>query len=261
VKSPIGQLKRAAGLALIVLTCTGASCFSKKAPETAPEPPPVESPPPPPPQEEGPDPAVARLEEEKRKLELRLLEKESQVQDLNDRLAGQQRMLDEAIQEVVRAKAKLQSLESRAEAASQIAEAEIALKAFEDQAGEEQAADLKQIRQLLTMSAEEFEQENFGGSLYVSNQAKGRIQMAQIRLRARETVELESGEVLFAVPVSLEVTKASNVREEPSIGSGIQVTLKQGSSVTGFSHKGEWVRVKCEDGTRGWIHQSLLTAR
>ena len=37
-------------------------------------------------------------------------------------------MLDEAVVEVVRTKAKLRSIESRAEAASSMAEAEIALK-------------------------------------------------------------------------------------------------------------------------------------
>ncbi|NIQ92292.1 MAG: hypothetical protein GWN93_26230, partial [Deltaproteobacteria bacterium] len=64
------------------------------------------------------------------KLQLRLLERDAQIKQLEERLNSQQEMLDEAIQEVVRAKAKLRTLESKAEAASEMAEAEIAIKAL-----------------------------------------------------------------------------------------------------------------------------------
>lgn len=249
--------------ALVLALCLATACFGKKKPEPAPAPPP---PPPkcepcPPPPEPKPDPAVGRLEEQNRKLELQLLERDSQIQEMEGRLGAQHGMLDEAIQEVVRAKAKLRSLESRAEAASQMAEAEIALKALEDQAGGEEDPEFEAIRQLLEMSSEEFENENFGGALYLSSQAKGRIQGAQMRLRIRERMEVENGEVLFAVPLSLSVTKPTNVREQPSLEASVLMTLPRGSPVTGHSHREEWVRVKCEDGTRGWIHQSLLTRR
>ena len=67
------------------------------------------------------------------KLQLRLLERDAQIKQLEERSNSQQEMLDEAIQEVVRAKAKLRSLESKAEAASEMAEAEIAIKALKAQ--------------------------------------------------------------------------------------------------------------------------------
>ena len=67
------------------------------------------------------------------KLQLRLLERDAQIKQLEERLNSQQEMLDEAIQEVVRAKAKLRTLESKAEAASEMAEAEIAIKALKTQ--------------------------------------------------------------------------------------------------------------------------------
>src|SRR6266850_4979867 len=79
------------------------------------------------PAHQPPRPApVARdtqLEQRVSRLELRLLEKEAQVEELQARL-------DEARHEVVRAMAKLQSLATRAEAASGMAEAEIALQAL-----------------------------------------------------------------------------------------------------------------------------------
>jgi len=63
------------------------------------------------------------LEQRAARLELRVLEQEAQVSDLQTRL-------DEARREVVRGMAKLQSLATRAEAASGMAEAEIALQAL-----------------------------------------------------------------------------------------------------------------------------------
>jgi hypothetical protein len=205
--------------------------------------------------------AVPRLEARVRELEIRLLERESEIQDLRARLETQQALLDDAIQEVVRAKAKLLSLESRAEAASQIAETEIALKALEEQGAAGGDPDLAPIRDLLNMSGAEFEKANFGGALYLAIQAKNRIQSVQARLRTRELVEPGSGEVPFAAPVRLTVTRPSNLREQPDMGAPIVARLDSGTPVTGYSHKGEWVRVAREDGTGGWIHQSLVERR
>lgn len=260
------KASRILALSLLPVLVVSAGCFRKKQPETAPPPPPApvvcpECPPCPPPPPPEPDSRVPVLEERVRKLTLDLLTKESEVQDMEGRLSDRQGELDKAIQEVVRAKARLRSLESRAEAASQMAEAEIALEALEAGSKGSRQMELEQIRQLLAMSAEEFDKENFGGALFLSDQAKTRIQGTQMRLRARDEVETESGEVPFAVPLSLRVVKPTNLRERPGLGQKILATLAVESPVTGYSHKGEWVRVKAEDGTRGWIHQSLLAGR
>lgn len=245
-------------LGLLVLQAAGTGCFARKenAPQTVPQPPPEPAPSSAEPQ---PDPRVPELEAEIRGLERSILEKESEVQELRQRLDYQQRMLDDAIQEVVRAKAKLRSLESRAEAASQMAETEIAYKALKDKAGEAGPSEVFQIDQMMTQSAAEFENENFGGALYLSSQAKALIQNVQIKLSAMVEVPSGTGEVSFSVPLTLQVIKRSNVRSEPGLDASVLVTLDPGSTVTGYSHKGDWVRVKLEDGTRGWIHQSLLS--
>src|SRR6267143_6021673 len=62
----------------------------------------------------------AELDQRVARLELRLLEREAQIDALQERL-------DDARQEVVRAMAKLQTLATRAGAASAMAEAEVAL--------------------------------------------------------------------------------------------------------------------------------------
>ena len=202
------------------------------------------------------------LEDRTAKIQLRLLEKEAQIKEFEERLSSQQKMLDEAILEVVRDKAKLHSLESKAEAASEMAEAEIAVKAIKVQlSGQEQDPELIKAEQLLKMSVQEFQQENYGGALYLTSQAKGHIRASQMSLGGRQTLQSVEGEVLFAQPLPLQVLKTSNLRQAPDLTGKIVTTLEKGTSLIGYSYKAQWVRVTSEDGTNGWIFQTLVGGR
>ncbi|MCG6917156.1 MAG: SH3 domain-containing protein [Deltaproteobacteria bacterium] len=206
--------------------------------------------------------SLESLEAEIAKTNLRILEKEAQIRELEDRLDSQQKMLDEAIQEVVRAKAKLRSLESKAEAASEMAEAEIAVKALKVQlAARGEDPEVAKAEQLLKMSVEEFEKENYGGALYLTSQAKGQIKSGQMRLGDKKKLKSIEGEVLFAQPLPLQVLKNSNLREMPDLKSNILTTLDKGTLLIGYSYKDQWVRVTREDGISGWIFQTLVGGR
>ena len=213
--------------------------------------------------------SLESLEGEIAKTKLRVLEKEAQVKALEQRLNSQQIMLDEAIQEVVRTKAKLRSLESKAEAASDMAEAEIAVKALKVKlAGRSRDPEIAKAEQLLKMSVKEFERENYGGALYLTTQAKGHIKTAQMRLGGRalpsnDRKELTpvAGEELFDQPIPLQVLKTSNLRQLPDLKSNILATLEKGTPLIGYSYKDQWVRVTMEDGTAGWIFQTLVDGR
>jgi len=37
--------------------------------------------------------------------------------------------------------------------------------------------------------------------------------------------------------------------------------LKKGTPLIGYSHKDKWVRVMSEDGTYGWVFQTLVGGR
>lgn len=211
---------------------------------------------------------LAKREDNIARLQLRLLERDAQIKQLEERLNSQQEMLDEAIQEVVRAKAKLRSLESKAEAASGIAEAEIAVKALKAQlAGQTQNSELIKAQELLKMSAQEFKKENYGGAAYLTSQAKGHIRAGQIRLEGREKVAPIKrlppfkGEVFFALPLPLKILRTSNLRKQPDRESKVITTLKKGTPLIGYSHKDKWVRVMSEDGTYGWVFQTLVGGR
>lgn len=195
---------------------------------------------------------IRELQEQVAELQLGLMERDAQVAELEATLA-------EAIQEVVRANAKLQSVESRAEAASTLAEAEIALKAVRGAAGEDPGPETIQAEQLLEMSAREFDNENFGGSLYLASQAMSLVSIGQARYSG-DVGPRQAGEVLFAIPLRLEVVRNSNVRSGPGTEFDVSFTLRAGTALIGLAYKDQWVRVRHDDGG-GWIFHSLVRSR
>jgi hypothetical protein len=230
-----------------ITACSGAHQVEKPAPEA-----PVEQPAPPPAPE--PQPTVTRdpeLEQKLARSELRLLEKEAQIEDL-------QIQLDDARQEVVRAMAKLQSLATRAEAASGIAEAEIALQSLRATGGE---SAIGQITELMKQSTAEFDKQNYGGALYLANQAKGAAATARGQLASVDRGSLRPGEVPFALPLELQTTARANVREGPGGDFKVLFTLPSGTAVTGQSFAEQWVRVTDDSGRGGWIYRNLIGRR
>lgn len=198
------------------------------------------------------------------RLQLQVMERDARLQALGDELAAQQEMLDEAVVEVVRAKAKLRSIESRAEAASSITETEIALKGLRDSlasAHHEPGEEFRKAEALLRMSTSEFRKENFGGALYLAGQAQSQIRVIQNHLAHRSDASLEPGEVVFVQPVPLTVLKRSNLRSGPSLEAAVKRTLAAGSPVVGYAYKENWIRVQTEDEIRGWIFQTLVGSR
>ena len=204
-----------------------------------------------------PQPVVVRdtqLEQRVARLELRLLEKEAQVEELQARL-------DDARREVVRAMAKLQSLATRAEAASGMAEAEIALEALRGTGGQQAVPELGQAAQLLQLATVEFDRQNYGGALYLGNQAKDAAAAGRARVASVQRGSLRRGEVPFALPLRLQTTGRANVREGPGGGFAILFALDAGAPLTGYSYVDQWVRITDDAGRPGWIYQSLVGRR
>jgi hypothetical protein len=202
------------------------------------------------------------LEDQVTSLKLQMLEKETIVKELGERESALEAKLDEAIQEVVRTKSKLRSLETRAEAASNLAEAEIALKTMEAQAkGGGGDRDLSQAKQLLKRSAEEFKIENYGGALYLANQAKSHLRTGEVRPTSRDKFTPVAGEAPFEAPQPLELTRDGNLREGPGLEFKVVATLRKGGKIVGYSRKDRWLRVRDEKGVTGWVFQSLVSER
>jgi hypothetical protein len=193
----------------------------------------------------------AELERRLGRMELRLLEKEAQVAELQARL-------EDVREDVIRTMARLETMNSRAEAASGMAEADVALQTLRGTAGGAQSPEFAQASQLVQRSNAEFGKRNFGGALYLANQARTLALGGRARLSsARGT--LRPGEVSFAVPVRLKLSSRGNVREGPGTTFPVLFSLENGATVMGLSYADEWVRVADDSGRSGWIFRTLIT--
>lgn len=198
--------------------------------------------------------ANAALEESLARVQIQLLESDVQI-------AGLQAQLDETRRELVRNMAKLQSQASRAEAASGMAEAEIALESLRGAPGGPDLQEFSQAESLVGQSTTAFNAENYGGALYLAVQARTFARSGQARLRTGAGQTMRAGETVFALPVPLQTVGRSNLRSGPGLDFGVDFTLEGGVSLIGQSFTNQWLRVTDEEGREGWVFHTLVTSR
>lgn len=194
------------------------------------------------------------LEQRVSRLELALMDRDAQVEDLQNRL-------EETRREVVRSMAKVQTLATRAEAASGMAEAEIALQTLKASSRGGGSADVARVNKLLVDATNEFNKQNYGGALYLANQAKSTAGIGRTRSSGGEAPSLRPGEVTFAVPVELQASARCKLREGPGTTFRVLATLESGATLTGLSHVDQWVRVSTDSGVTGWVFWNLVQRR
>lgn len=188
------------------------------------------------------------------RLEIMLLERDARIADLSGALA-------ETRQEIVRNLAKLQSQASRAEAASGLAEAEIALQSLGRRSGADELSSYLEAEAALREGSQAFAAQNFGGALYLATQARSLAASARARLDAGSGDELRPGETVFATRVPLRtIDQRANVRLGPGLEHGIVATLDAATAVVGQSYTDEWVRIEDDQGREGWIFHTLVVA-
>lgn len=195
---------------------------------------------------------IRELEQRVSLLQLQLLERDAHVAEL-------ERTLNETRQEVVRVMARMQTLASRAEAASAMAEAEIAVNALH--ASRPDAVYLEQARTLLSQASEQFDGGNWGGSLYLSGQARRLVRSGEGGFIDQDAAALRPDETRFQMPVPVRTLRRSNVREGPGLEHAVLTVLDPDAPLTGLSYTSEWMRVRLGDGQIGWIFYSLVGAR
>jgi hypothetical protein len=238
------RLLSAGPILLLVLAC------SHPQPEPpAPRQPPEPAPPPAPVIQRVTDTVMVKDPEMQRqvdRLELRLAERDARISELESRVEAAQ-------SEVVRMLARAQGTASRAEAASGIAEAELATQTPRGAS----SADVAQAKRLLRQGTEAFNAGNYAGAVYLADQAKALV--APGRRAAVADLPPRAGEKTFASPVPFKTSRRANVREGPGPGFKVLFTAKAGMKLTGYSYTDEWVRVADESGRAGWIFKALLS--
>jgi hypothetical protein len=198
--------------------------------------------------------ASPELQDRLARLQIQLFERDVQLRDLQDQLESTRL-------ELVRNMARLQTQASRAEAASGMAEAEIATSTLRRAPGAAALPELARADELFRQSSAEFASGNYGGAVYLATQVRTLVRAGQARLRGRGQGELAAGETVFAVPVPLATTGRANVRAGPGTNFAVAFTLDPSTPVTGQTYASQWIRVVDQQSREGWIFNTLVTSR
>jgi SH3-like domain-containing protein len=73
-----------------------------------------------------------------------------------------------------------------------------------------------------------------------------------------ETQSMLEGEKAFTLPLPLRLLEDVDVRQTPAEDSGIAFSLPAEMGLIGHSYKGQWVRVKTDEGISGWVYYKYL---
>lgn len=181
--------------------------------------------------------------------EARARQAEAEVRRLEERVALLQRHLDATETELIRSKARLKGVETRAEASAAIAEARVLMRRALDARGRTDAVGLCQIS--LDKAEDAMEKGNFGMAVFYAVQARDRA--AELLQPAAEAPrDKPSAKAGYVVAVS-----SANLRAEPGTSAAVVAQLKKGQAVEALALRGEWVQVRAA-GQTGWLLRSLL---
>ena len=198
---------------------------------------------------------IARLRQD-------LANREAELRDLRSNQRDQVKVLQESTREVTRAKVKLRRLATKADAASYIAEVEVALESLRASLGATSTSPLMGLAQgILESTAAPFAQGDYGVAMERAAQAEQLIALVadtQVRPGSPPRVPRE---VPLQVAVPLKVTVDSKLRRQPLGKAPVVGVLKKDSTLVAHAYKRGWMRVETEDGRSGWVDQMRLSAR
>lgn len=195
---------------------------------------------------------VSELRNEVAKLELKLLEKQAEINQL-------QLSQQNAIREAVRTKAKLRSRSSKAEAVANMVETKMALKAIKvEQINEQEKRILKQANALIEMSDKALDEGNIDGASFLSSEARQLILNINLQKSSYDQADKGMAKIIFLTPLNMKTIKKSNVRVSPDLEGRILYKLERGQQVKALAHTDKWIHIEDSRRRKGWIYYQLL---
>jgi SH3 domain-containing protein len=224
-----------AAQALVRLAATEAEWAASVA--TAPPPPVVATP-------HVEEPAAARAE-----IEARVRRAEEEQRRLEERVGFLLKELELTETELVRSKAKVKG-QTKAEASSAVAEAQILLRRMADE--KMRSPNLVRCQELLDRAEQLLRDENYGGAAFFAMTAQDLVE--QTRRLATDPTALDRPAPKRTYVVASDTV---NLRKAPGTTEPVVGHAPRGASVEATVVRGEWVRVTYGD-TSGWIYRPLL---
>jgi Bacterial SH3 domain len=182
------------------------------------------------------------------RLKTRVRRSAEEQKKLEERLAILQHDLETTENEVIRTKAKLKGIETKAEASSAIAEAQTLVVRSLDQ--KVKSPNLTRAQEKLELAERQLRGGNYGAAAFFALQAQdllGRAVQPRSGARAEEN---GAGALMVAVA-------SANVRSEPRADAAVVTKLSRGTTVVRLGENGDWLKVEAL-GRTGWIAKKLV---
>jgi SH3 domain-containing protein len=202
-----------------------------------------------------------KVEKEKRtsntadvdRLNARLRRSEEDQRRLEERVVLLLRDLELTETEIIRTKARLKGIETRAEASSAIAEARILAGRLDPKA---RAVTLSLCNENIAKAEQQLTQVNYGAAVFFAMKAQDIAKKAQEGNDASRHLgpddERPSPQTSYRVKA-----KTANIRKGPDVSEDVVAEAPEGSVLEASAVKGDWLKVTY-NGTTGWVPRSLV---
>ena len=257
------QVPRSVGL-LLAASVLQWGCAGKRVETPPPPPPPAKDVPivaqPEPSEAESIDyqPALEEARERIETLQRRLAALEAELASLEERHMALEREHAATLEEVLRSKASLRGVQSRAFATSRIAEARVQLQSVSMSQDPEITDRLRRANELLDRADEALSESNYGGAAYLAERAGELTRQAKLVGEFRSSETGQSRELIPIVPPRrLEATVTANLRQGPGTDTPRIGLLTKGQKVTAVARLGSWFQVVTSSGEKAWLHRSV----
>jgi predicted GNAT family N-acyltransferase len=189
-----------------------------------------------------------------------LAEKEALIRSQQARQQEQAKELQATTREASRAQVKLSRLATQPDAASTLAEVEVAMETLKSvKTTVPQRAMQAQAQKLLDAANAAYEKGDFATAVDRATQSREILDMLQ-GLRAMKTTR-NRVTVTFQAPIPLRTRIDSNLRQLPRGNAKILSVLKKDTALMAQAYRGPWLRIQTEDGRTGWVFNRLVEAR
>jgi hypothetical protein len=187
------------------------------------------------------------------RLNARLRRSEEDQRRLEERVVLLLRDLELTETEIIRTKARLKGIETRAEASSAIAEARILAGRLDPRA---RAATLGLCNENIAKAEQQLGQVNYGAAVFFAMKAQ------DIAKKAQEASDpgrhLTPEDERPAPQTSYRVkAKTANIRKGPDVSEEVVAEAPEGSTLEATTVKGDWVKVTY-GGVTGWVSRSVV---
>lgn len=193
-------------------------------------------------------------------LKLKLAEKDEIIRNLNAREQDRAQVLQETASEISRAKNKLHRLATQPEAASKIAEVEIAINTAKHTVLSESDTTFQVLGQrLLEAATIAYKKKDYSGAMNHAAQSCELIDA--ITNPTRKMMESQDATFVFRISIPLFTTRTISLRADPNDHSKMITLLKKDTSLNATAYNGDWLRVQVRDDLSGWIQSQSVNVR